>query len=91
MNEKKVGRETACLAVVSYAHLPHIVNPGGDIINTWTTQIWLRWPVVLLDKGIGGDWGESDADEEVDQEVGDEPKVEDGSQGNGEQEIPPEW
>ena len=34
MNEKKVGKETACLAVVSYAHLPHIVNPGGDIKNT---------------------------------------------------------
>ena len=47
-------------------------------------------PVVLLHKRIGGDRGEADADEEVDEEVGDEAKVEDGSQGNGEEEVPPE-
>ena len=37
-------------------------------------------PVVLLHKRIGGDRGEADADEEVDEEVGDEAKVEDGRQ-----------
>ena len=47
-------------------------------------------PVVLLHKRIGGDRGEADADEEVDEEVGDEAKVEDCSQRNGDEVVPPE-
>ena len=84
----------SCLAVVSYAHLPHIVNPVGEtyiyVSDRWMTTIWLTSPVVLLHKGVGGDWGEADADEEVDEEVGDEAKVEHGSQWDGEEEIPTE-
>ena len=47
-------------------------------------------PVVLLHKRIRGYRGESDADEEIDKEVGDEAKVDDRGQGDGEEEVPPE-
>ena len=68
------------LAVVSDAHLPHIVNPERQCMkNSWQINR-LTSPVILLHKGIGGDGGEADADEEVDEEVGNETKVEDGSQ-----------
>ena len=45
-------------------------------------------PVIFLHKGIGGDRGKADADEKVDEEVGNEGKVEGCSQDDGQKEIP---
>ena len=46
-------------------------------------------PVIFLYNGIGGDKGKSDAYEEVDEEVGNEGKVEYCSRDDGQEEIPP--
>jgi len=47
-------------------------------------------PEILLDKGIVSKWGEPNADEEVDEEVANEAKIDDTRQTDWHHEVPPE-